>query len=184
MDNFNISHTAIGDLGARGLSQCVKNIRSLSVEKCEITDVGIEYISQGIHELTTSMEEVKFAKNPINVRSAIAIASCLHNIDNLHVRSCRINDLAAEQLAKGVERRTTKMKMLNLTYNEFGDTGAEFFRAGLRNLVAMRVWKCGITRVEFRRLLAAHRRLEPPRPKIWFGEVEGYEGGDMVLEPE
>ncbi|XP_078488529.1 NACHT, LRR and PYD domains-containing protein 3-like [Ciona intestinalis] len=109
MENFNISHTAIGDLGAKGLSQCVKNIRSLSVEKCEITDVGIEYISQGIHELATSMEEVKFAKNPINVRSAIAIASCLHNIDNLHVRSCRINDLAAEQLAKGVERRTTKV---------------------------------------------------------------------------
>jgi len=136
-----LSENDIGDAGAEALANVVDeaNLRRLDLDACMLSDDGIVSLCRGLQRSASvsSLRELNLDNNRFKERGVQAMSDVLATssaLETLDLSACHMTDNTIKALLESLTNgQNTTLRCLYLSFNSFGNSGAQHVARMLRS---------------------------------------------------
>ncbi|CAK8689295.1 unnamed protein product [Clavelina lepadiformis] len=178
MKNLDLGFNQIGDEGMEAMSTCLNNIELLNVAHCGMTTIGVQSLCTAVDQLSNHSIKLVLDMNDICNNGAEILSSSLNNIKRLSLWRCGITESGAVWLSDGLDSLEFPMEELNLSENQFNNSGAIAISRSLKKVKSLYISSCGVTSTGALELGKELLLLNEPMERLKLnGNKIGDEGG-------
>ena len=116
-----------GVIDCKLISQCICKINKFHLENCKDQAINISSLFDALHILPKPLKKLNLSGTSIGNKGAVALSSCLHNIEELILSDCEIYSEGVQSLVKAVEKLRAPIKVFDISCNPFDDSALLFF---------------------------------------------------------
>ena len=139
--SINLSHHALGDLGANEVKKFIFNrerkVKTLEIAGNNLTDNAAKDFAAALKHSNCKLETLYLTNNNFTDNAAKDFAAALEHsnckLETLYLDSNNFTDNAAKDFAAALKHSNCKLKELWLSYNNFTDNAAKDFAAALKH---------------------------------------------------
>ena len=126
----------IGDEDVIVFSRCIDKINNLSLHSTNVSSVGIQSIANALVKSNHKIKRLSVTETKVGDAGANALSTCIHLIDNLHVKNCAITSRGFQSIVDAVVQLNHSMSSMEVTIRGISHDEEQQFKDQLQEKVA------------------------------------------------